>query len=89
MKSFVDNKSSSTSQLIKGKSRDLEKLLRYLNGIMTSTFKDGTSDCAGWLVSPSFPGYGDRSGVFPVIFVLYSNNLHCEALSSTLSISPL
>ena len=35
---FVHNKSISTSQLIKGKSSDLQKLLRHFNGIVTSTF---------------------------------------------------
>ena len=48
-------KFSSTSQFIKGKSRDLQKLVRYLSGIVTSVFKDGIGDCAGWSTSPGFP----------------------------------
>ena len=40
--SFARNKSSSISQFIKGKSRDLKKWLFCLSGIMTSTFKVGT-----------------------------------------------
>ena len=72
--SFLDDKSSSISQFINGKSRDLEKLLRYLSGIVISTCKVGTG---GQFASPSFPGL---SGVFPTIFVLYSNDLPSEAL---------
>ena len=30
------------------KSKDSQKLLRYLSGIVTSTFKDGTGSCSGW-----------------------------------------
>ena len=37
--SFIHDKSSSISQFIKGKSRNLQKLPRYLSGIATSTFK--------------------------------------------------
>ena len=44
------NKSSFTSQLIKGKSRDLQKLLQDLDEIVTFEFKGGT------------PDYGGRSG---------------------------
>ena len=33
--------------------RDLQKAIRYLCGLVTSTFKIGTG---GWFVSPSFPG---------------------------------
>ena len=47
IQAFVHYKSSSTSQLLKGKSRDLQKLLRYLSGIMTSTFKVGTGGGRG------------------------------------------
>ena len=49
---------------------------------MTSKFKVGT---AGQFASPSFSG---PAGVFVTIFVLYLNNLSCEALSLILSISP-
>ena len=80
---FVHDKSSSISQFINGKLVDLQKLLRYLSGIVYSTLKVGTG---GRFASPSFPGI---SGVFPTIFVLYSNDLPSEALSSTSSISSL
>ena len=53
--SFVQDKSSSTSQFIKVKSRDLKKLLQYLSGIVTSTFKISTGGCAGQSASPGFP----------------------------------
>ena len=50
-------------------------LLRYLSGIVTSMFKADLDGCGGhdsW--EPS--GFGDsRAGVFPVIFVLNSNDL--------------
>ena len=49
---YLDHlKSTSVSPLIKGKSRDLQKLLRCLSGILwTSVFKGGIggcSDCGG------------------------------------------
>ena len=59
--SFVHDKSSSISQFINGNSRDFQKLLRYLSGIVTSTCKVGTG---GRFASPSFPGI---SGMFPTI----------------------
>ena len=62
--SFVHDKSSSNSQFINGKSTYLQKLLRYLSGIVTSIFQVGTG---GRFASPSFPGL---YGVFPTIFVL-------------------
>ena len=52
MQSFVHDKSSSTSHFIKGKSRDLEKLRRYLSGIVIFTFKNDTDGCAGWSACP-------------------------------------
>ena len=61
-KSFVHDKSSFISQFISGKSRNVLKLLRYLSGIVTSTFTVGTT---GRSASPSFPG---RHGVFLTIF---------------------
>ena len=61
--SFVHEKLSSVLQFINWKSRDLQKLLRYLSGIVTSTFKIVTG---GRFASPSFPGC---SGVLPTIFV--------------------
>ena len=81
--SFVHDKPSSFSQFINDKSRDLQKLLRYLSGIVNSMCKVGTG---GQFASPPFRGL---SGVFPTIFVLYSNDLPSEALSSTSSISSL
>ena len=44
---FVHDKSSSISQFISGKSRNLRKLLRYLSGIVTSEFKASTAGCGG------------------------------------------
>ena len=35
---------------------------------MASTFKDGTSGCAGWSAPPAFQGCGGLSGVSPTIF---------------------
>ena len=90
---FVHNKSRSTSQFTKSKSRDLQKLLRYLSGIVSLTFyvKDSTGGCTGWSAFPGFLGFGILSGVYPTIFDFYSNDLPCEALSltSTSKILPL
>ena len=45
---FLDHfKLNSTSQFIKDKSRDLQKLRRYLSGIVTSVFKGGIGGCSG------------------------------------------
>ena len=46
------DKSSSISQLIKGKSRDLQKVVRYLSKIITSMFK-GVTGGRIWLVGIS------------------------------------
>ena len=93
METLVHNKSKSTSQFIKIKSRDLQKLLRYLSGIVSSTFyvKDSTGGCTGWSAFSGFQGFGTLSGVYPTIFDFYSNDLPCEALSltSTSKIFPL
>ena len=43
----VHDQSSSISLFLSGKSRNLQKLLRYLSGIVTSTFKAGTGGCGG------------------------------------------
>ena len=75
------DKSSSISQFINGKSRDLQKLLGYLSRTVTSMWKVGTG---GRFASPSLPGL---SGVFATIFVLHLNDLPSEALSSTSSTS--
>ena len=48
------DKSSCTSQFITGKSRDLQKLPRYLSGTVTFTFKNDTDGCAGWRAFPEF-----------------------------------
>ena len=60
IQSFVNDKSSSTLQLIKGKLRYLKKLPRYLSGTVNSTFKSDTRGSADQSVSPAFPGGGDR-----------------------------
>ena len=44
---FDHDKLSSISQLIKDKSRDLQKLLKYFNGITTSVFKGAAGGCSG------------------------------------------
>ena len=75
-KSFFHDKQSSISQIISSKSRNLHKLLGYLSGTVTSTFKVGTADCGGRFRSSLFPGRSGLSGVFP-------------ALSSASSISSL
>ena len=77
-----NNKSSSISQFVNGKSRNLQKLLRCLSGIVTSTFKVGTVGCPGRFTSPGFPGRDGLSGVFPTIFVLYLNDLPSEEFLS-------
>ena len=87
--SFVHNKSSSTSQFTNSKSRNLQKLIKYLSEIGTSTFKVGTAGCGGWFTSPGFPVHVGLSGVFTTIFVLYLNDLPSEALSTTSSILSL
>ena len=71
----------------KGKSRDLQKLLRCLNSIITLMFKHGTVDCGGWYASSSFPDLGDLSGLSPTIFGLYLNEYSSETLPSTSLIS--
>ena len=53
---------------------------------MTSTFKDGTG---GWLASLRFSDSGGLLGFSSTIFVLYSNYLLHETLSSTSSILSL
>ena len=53
--------------MIKSKSRDVQKLLRYLSGIVTSMLKDGNSGCASQSVSPRFPSCDSRFGVFLII----------------------
>ena len=87
--SFVHNKSSSTSQLIKGILSDLRKLPRYLSRIETSTSKVGAGGRAAWLVSPTFPACAGLSFVLTVIFVSHLNDLLSEGLSLTLSTSSL
>ena len=62
---------------VKGKQKDLEKLLSYFNGIVTSVFKIGIAGCGGrGGRDPSgfcggCAGRGGRAGVFSVIFILY------------------
>ena len=50
--SFIDGRSSSTSQIIKGKSSEIQKLLIYLSGKVTSAFNVGTGGRAGRSISP-------------------------------------
>ena len=72
-----------------------------MSGIVISRFKvgtDGRGGCGaygGWGPSKFGGGWhgcagrGGLSGVFPVIFVLYSTYLLCKALLLTLSTSSL
>ena len=72
----------------------LQKLLRYLTGIVTSAFKAHTGGCGGhggrggWDLSGFGVGCGGCSGlfglssVFHTIFVLYLNDLPSETLPS-------
>ena len=73
---LVHNKSSSISQLIRGKSSDLQKLLRYLSGIVTSVFK-GSASGHGGRSPPSggTDGCGGLISVFSIIFLLHLNYL--------------
>ena len=72
------SKWSSTSQFIKGKSRDF--LFHKIFEQNSSMFKIGTGGCGvcggcgGWYPSGfggGCTGHGGCSGVFPVTFVLY------------------
>ena len=62
-------------QYINCKSGNLQKLLRYLSGIVTSKFKCGTAGCAGRFTSVGFPDCDGLSGVFLTVFVLYLYHL--------------
>ena len=68
---FLHDKPSPTLQFIKGKSRDLQKLLKCISGIVTFTFKNDIDGCAGWSVCPEFRSCANLSGVSPTISVLY------------------
>ena len=68
---------------MKGKLRDLQKLLRYLIEIVNSTSKDGTSSFGGWSACSGFPDCHGLSGLSPTIFVLYLNDLPCETITLT------
>ena len=61
---------SSTSKLIKGKLRYLQKLLRYLTGIVTSTFNFGACGRAGWSVSPSLPNCAGLASIFHIFCLI-------------------
>ena len=53
-----------------GKSRDFQKLLRYVSKIVTSTFKAGTGGCCSWFLSPLFPDCAGLCGIF-LLFSFY------------------
>lgn len=63
---------------MKGKSSDFQILVRFLNGIVTYMFRDGTGSCTVWSASPEFTGYGHCAGVFSIIFVFYLNYLSSD-----------
>lgn len=54
------------SQFIKGKLSDIQKLLRSLSGIATSTFKDSTGGCASLSAFSGYPDCGGCAGVRPI-----------------------
>ena len=70
MQSSVHDKSSFTSQFIKAKSRDVQKLLRYLSGIVTFTFKNDADGCAGWSACPEFWSCGNLLAIL-LLFLFY------------------
>ena len=65
-----------------GKLRNLQKLPRYLSGIVTLTIAAYTGECGCWFPSLSGSGWAGLCGVFPSIFVLCSNDLLIEVRSS-------
>ena len=89
--SFVHDKSISIWQLIKGKSRLLQKCLWYLSGIVNSKlFKVGTcgrggcGGCGGWDASGSAGGFlGGRS----TKFLMSENNFHYILTDSNIDIT--
>ena len=70
-------------------------MLRYLIGIVTSTFKANTGGCGGsggrggWDSSGFGGGCGSISSTVPTILVLYLSNLPSEALPSKSSFMSL
>ena len=60
-RSFVHDKSSFT------KLSDLQNLLRFVSGIVTSTFNVGIGGRAGQSASPLFLSCAGLTSVFPVI----------------------
>lgn len=82
---FVYNKSGSTSQLFKV-NQELQKLLYYLSGTVTSVFV--TVARGYWSIPSGSPGgHGVRTYVFAISFALYVNELPSEASLSISSIS--
>ena len=73
--SFVNDKTSCISQFINGKSRDLQNLRKSLSGIVTSSFKVGTGGHGGEFPSSAESGCAGLCDIFPIIFVLYPNDL--------------
>ena len=67
---FKNFKSCSVSQFIKGKSRNLQKLLRYLSGIVTSVFKGSIGSCTGCGGWDPFGFSGGCAGRASLAFVL-------------------
>ena len=71
-------------QLFKGKWNDLQKVLRYLSGIVTVVFEGGTGGHGGQSPSGETGCFGGSASVFLFIFILYLNDLPSKS-SSTLS----
>ena len=51
--------------------------------IVASTSRFATAGWGGRFTLPSYPGHGGFFNILATIFVLYSNDLPSEALSST------
>ena len=73
---FLYHFKSRSTHFIKNKSRDLQKLLRYLSRIVTSVFNGGTGGCGGcggWDPSGLTAGSAGRAGLasFFLLFLFY------------------
>ena len=68
---FVHDKSNYTSKLIKGKLSNLQILLKYLTGTVTSVFKGGAGACGSRFPPSGGTGsHGCHTSAFPVIILI-------------------
>ena len=77
---FDHEKSSTILQLIKGKSKDIQKIFKYFNGITNSVL---SVVVVNEIHSGGCADREDIDPVFSIIFVLYVNDLPSEASSSS------